>query len=163
MERALPGHEGHLTISPEDRRLEGDKVKLCWDRSIPFWLRRWHHKLLSSDTSLPLSQKSSAPDSTVVVATGSQHNPDLDETILYEDVDTDLDETFPYEDDSGDDLLFDLVEEWVEEAAEVGAGCTCSCTNQCVQRAQGSWTRFSFSGRASFSFWLRAQMLGLFG
>ncbi len=105
----------------EIRIVHHDKVKLCRDRSVPFWLRRRRHELLSLDASLPLSQGSSAPDTTVVVATGSQRNPDLDETIAYEDVDTDLDETLPYEDDSEDDLLFDLVEEWVEGAAEADA------------------------------------------
>ncbi len=105
-----------------------DKLKLCRDRSIPFWLRRKRHELLQLDSTLPNSQDgldpgtplapfpgvnvvpvvAGAPGGTPItqgaagnaVAAGPPAS-DLDETLPYGDDDpaTDLEETIPYEEE----------------------------------------------------------------
>ncbi len=105
----------------EDRKgrhvLHHDKLKLCRDRSIPFWLRKKRHLLLQLDDTLPYSQDDSfsltpgAPasqppslsqerqailDDSGEIVPGGVLPQDLEETLAYEDLSDDLDETFPY-------------------------------------------------------------------
>ncbi len=109
----------------EDRKgrhvLHHDKLKLCRDRSIPFWLRKKRHLLLQSDDTLPYSQDESISPTpgedpgtgTTEVATDEPpaSSSDQEQTLLYEDLSVDLDETIPYSDsfvDFSQEVIDDL-------------------------------------------------------
>ncbi len=110
---------GPVLFEVEDRKglhvVHHDKVKLCRDRVVPFWLRRKRHDLLKLDDTLAYSQDETLPSSATPfsstpdsgnhpeVPDGTELLPkDLEETLPYEDLLADLEATWLYGDDEDD-------------------------------------------------------------